>query len=770
MRERRLILSIVTIAMAFFWVARPAKAGFGVWNFEDSVQSSDEIAGQHFKKAIDLLKKTQYQDAIAEYEKVINLLPDSEIALDARYWIGQSYFRMGKYEEALSFFQKLMQEYPASAIAPVTQLMITRVEKDKERRKARAKSDAFADLEVIVDPKTGVEYHKIGSLTGRKDVVVNASGLQLSPNGKFLLYENLVIPLNEEEPFDLVDMDAKRGTWSPDGKMAAFYTKEGPIWVVSVSPETGRAIGPPEKLIDFKYGFQGPVSWSPDSEKIVFFGTNGEYQGDIWTISVKNGTLTKVTDDPIFEFSPLWSPDGKTIAYNKSRSEIWAVSPDGRNPRKIIDVRRGSPVAWSPDSNWLLFLAPEMKYRLYRFTDGRVFDIDQPIGFQAFFSWSPDGKKLLFYRSSYEYTCVLRVASTSGGPSFELGRELQLWPYVHFWSPDSKSIITEGGYPITTENRNALGFWIVPLAGGEAREIKMEIPSVRKPQPRSLSPDCRRLLFFEEQGEGKEDLYVVPVSLDDARPTGSEVKVFEGRDKKLVGFGRRDEWAWSPDGKKLALVHSGDIWVTSIDKGVPLNITQSSQNESFPVWSPDGRMIAYTTVPDEEEKERTLQIIPASGGEAKEISDMSFRTQGKEGFDWSPDGKNLAVISDGKISVVPISGGKAREVFDLKKELKIRRVQSLSWLPDGKHFAFIGETEEEYGGRNRIYLVSEKGDKVIELAADDNNWKDWLYPSPDGKWISYDSEGEAKVRSEGTIWEVDVEELIKAKQKQEPQK
>ena len=62
-------------------------------------------------------------------------------------------------------------------------------------------------------------------------------------------------------------------------------------------------------------------------------------------------------------------------------------------------------------------------------------------------------------------------------------------------------------------------------------------------------------------------------------------------------------------------------------------------------------------------------------------------------------------------------------------------------------------------------MVAAKGEKVIELAADDNNWKDWLYPSPDGKWISYDSEGEVKVRSEGSIWEVELEELIKEKKK-----
>jgi len=763
MRKKCLSLSILGIAMALFWLAQSATSIFGALSFENYVQAPDKLANQHFKKAIDLLKQTQYQDAIAEYEKVISLLPDSEIALDARYWIGQSYFQMGKHDEALSTFQKLIQEYPASALAPVTQLMISRVEKDKELSKARAKRDASSDLKVIVDPKTGVEYHKIGSLTGKKDVVDHVSGLQLSPNGKFLLYENLVIPLHKDEPFNLVDMDAWRGIWSPDGKKAAFYTREGPLWIVPVSPKTGRATGPPKKLVDIKFDWQGHVSWSPDSEKIVFFGTDGKFRGDIWTISVEDGTLIQITDDPVFEMSPIWSPDGKTIAYNKSRSEIWAISPDGENPRKIIDVRRGSPVAWSPDSNWLLFLAPEMNYRLYRFGDGKVFDINQPIGFRAFFSWSPDGKKLLFYRSSYEYSCDLRVVSTSGGPSFELGRELELWPYVHYWSPDSKMIITEGGHPIAIKYRNDLDFWMVPIAGGETRSIELGVSGVNNPQPRSLSPDCRRLLFFEDQGEGQEDLYVVPVSLDDARTTGPAILVFKGRDQKPVGYGRRDEWTWSPDGKKLAVVHAGDIWVISADKGDPVNITQSPEQESFPVWSPDGKMIAYMEdPPDEEGKEKSLHIIPASGGKATKILDMSFSVHDKEEFDWSPDGIELAVISEGNLSVVPISGGNAQEIFDLA-EFGIERFIALSWLPDGKGFAFIGEKEDEC----RMFLVSEKGDEITELAADDNNWKDWLYPSPDGKWISYDSEGEAKVRSEGTIWEVDFEELIKAKEKQE---
>jgi Tol biopolymer transport system component len=733
-----------------------------------SVQDAGQAgrsADQHFKKALDLMKLTQYQDAILEYEKVVSLLPQSEIALDAQYWIGQSYFQMGEHDDALSIFKMLIQEYPQSAIAPVTQLMIARVERDKEASKARAKKEASAEQDIITDPKTGVAYHRLASLAGRKDVVDHAWALKFSPNGKYLLYENLVIPLDEDEPFNLVDMDAWRGIWSPDGKQAAFYTRGGPIWVVPVSPDTGRATGPPKKLVDVKFGWQAHVSWSSDSEKIVFFGTQGKFRGNIWTISVEDGELTQITDDPIFQGRPKMSPDGKVIAYNNSNAEIWTISAEGKNPRKIFG--RGRPYSWSPDSKWIAISTPPYnEFRLLRLADGRVFDIDQPEGVGSLFSWSLDGKKLQFFRSSYAYSCDLKVVSTSGGPSFELGRELELWPYIHYWSPDSKMIITEGSHPIAPEYRNDLDFWMVPLAGGEAQTIDLDIPGMDKPHPRSLSPDCKRLLVFEDRGEGKEDLYVVPVSLDEAGTTGPAILVFKGRDKKPVGFGRRDEWSWSPDGNKIALVHAGDIWVTSADKGEPVNITQSPQQDSFPVWSPDGRMIACRMQYDEKGGEKhSLHIIPVSGEKEMKILDMSVRVTDKEGFDWSPDGKELAVISEGKISVVPISGGKAREIFDLEA-FGVKRVIALSWLPDGKHFAFIGEKEDEC----RMFLVSDNGDKVTELAADDKNWKDWLYPSPDGKWISYDSEGEAKVRSQGTIWEVDFDEFIKAKAEREHQK
>ena len=709
-------------------------------------------AEQHFEKAVERIRQLMYDDAIAEFEKVVTLVPESKIAHDAQYWIGQAYFRAGQFDDALSTFEKLIHEYPESAIIPVTQLMVGRVQLAKDNEKLKRTASNASDSGVIIDPETSVKYTRVKTFAGKRDVIEWNTGLNLSPNSKFLLWNELVIPLDDREPFELVDIPASRGTWSPDGRKAAFYSKDA-IWVVPVSPETGQSTGPPRKLLDGKYRYQPNVSWSPDGEKLIFRREDDEVSGDIWTLSVKDGALTQITDDPLSEYDPAWSPDGKTIAYGKYRRNIWLVTAEGEKPRKIIDD--GRHVSWSPDGKWLLFYKV-LKPHLFRIADERVFEIIPPDGVGDFFSWSPDGKKMLFYRPSYDYTCILKVVSASGGPSFQLGRDLELWPYVHFWSPDSKMIITDGGYPIDLKYKDNLAFLMIPLAGSDAIPLELDVSVDGKPHPRSLSPGCEKLLFFVKQGDGKEDLYVAPVSLEDARTTGPAVMVFSGRDKKPVGYGKIDEWSWSPDGSKLAVIHGGDIWITSAEEGKPVQITKTPEDETFPVWSPDGGMIAY--IVNTGEGEQILEIISVSGGEAKEIFGTSAH---RDRYAWSPDGKEIAVVSKGMISAITIAGGKARQILDLKhREFVEDRAWGLSWLPDGKHLAFIGQKVVGNYDSTRIFMVSAEGGKVTELAADDKDLKNWLYPSPDGKWISYDSEGEVKTRAEGTLWEADFEEIL----------
>jgi ankyrin repeat protein len=98
----------------------------------DVASEKDTKAEQNFQKANELRKAADYDAAIAEYEKTISLSPNSRIAQDAQYWIGQSHFEAGQFDAALSAFKKLIDEYPTSKIVSSTKQMIERTEKAKD--------------------------------------------------------------------------------------------------------------------------------------------------------------------------------------------------------------------------------------------------------------------------------------------------------------------------------------------------------------------------------------------------------------------------------------------------------------------------------------------------------------------------------------------------------------------------------------------------------------------------------------------------------------
>jgi Tol biopolymer transport system component len=155
---------------------------------------------------------------------------------------------------------------------------------------------------------------------------------------------------------------------------------------------------------------------------------------------------------------------------------------------------------------------------------------------------------------------------------------------------------------------------------------------------------------------------------------------------------------------------------------------------------------------------QSLYVVSSSGGERQKI----WADGDKEEFTWSLDRKEILVVSEGFIHAVPLSGGKSRQLLDLKKEgLKedLKLVQGLCWIPDGKKLAFMTSD----GWTHRIFLVSPLGGGLTELASDDPTLKDWIYPSPDGKWISYVTEEWVKARPSETIWEVKVGDLVKEK-------
>jgi TolB protein len=144
---------------------------------------------------------------------------------------------------------------------------------------------------------------------------------------------------------------------SPDNTQLAIshFTNEdvkSRIYIVPISG--GSPVLVTEKGHSFLHG------WSPDSERLAYCAErNGQY--DIYTISVKGGEETQLTDLPGLDDGPEYSPDGKHIWFNSTRTglmQIWRMEIDGSNPTQMVKEEAN---CWfphvSPDGKWVVYIA-----------------------------------------------------------------------------------------------------------------------------------------------------------------------------------------------------------------------------------------------------------------------------------------------------------------------------------------------------------------------------------------------------------------------------
>ena len=641
----------------------------------------------------------------------------------------------GKYETALATFKKLIDENPDSNIAPVTELMVAQVIYAMENNKPKVAPEINTDGNVIVDSKTGITYRKVNTIIGKNDLIGGTDGgFNISSDGRFMVQENKVVPTDGSDAFKLVEMDALRAVYSPDMKRAAFYA-DSAIWTVPVSPETGRSIGKPEKLLEGSYKYQDPVSWSPDGKKIVFERHDKTITGHIWIINVSDGKLSPVTNSSDFEGRPAWSPDGKSIAYLGFGKEknLWLTSIDG-NETKMI-VKNGGFPHWSADSKWLFHSDWENKH-LYSLERNMNYKFTFPKQIGSFATFTSSGNKVLFYRGSHDARWPLKIVSISGGPSFTPASKDEV--YGSQWTGDSKRIFTQS----EDENGDIL-FKIIPLTGENPVDVKIDVNINGKPFPFEASPDLTRIAFSVAREDRKKDLYIVPFSLKEARITGPARLVFEG----WSGGAYNVLISWSPDGNKLAVVNEGDIWVVPLVEGNPVQITNTAENERWVNWSPDGKMISYI-IPSKQTA--ILHVIPETGGISSVVSNSC------NGAKWSPDSKSFALFSNNELQIVSLAGNKLQHIANKKDWGLVDNRINPQYSPDGKYLAFISYNED-----NSFIIIYSFETKQITRLGDDNleDYKYGLLWSPDGKWLSYLTYEVEKVRPEGVLWEADFEEV-----------
>lgn len=624
-------------------------------------------------------------------------------------------------------------------------------------------------------------------------MIEHTTGGEISPNGKFLLPGMHVIPLEGGDPIKLVDFPAYRGSWSPNGKMIAFYS--GGIWVIPVSPETGQPMGPAKKLLDGNYWYQFNVQWSPDSDKIVFLSPDLH----LCVLSVKDGTRTQITQEPQFRIQGSWSPDGNWIVCNKADESIWLVPVNGGKARKLVETQGRTIPYWSSDGKWI-FYQRGRKLHFVRVSDAFRVDVTFPEEIGSYLSWSPDGRKMFFCKSSSTWTDSLKIVPSSGGEPFEPAKGLVLSGFVQQWSADSKFVLTFGKHG---------DYLVVPIAGDDPFRLRLDVSIPGELEHQALSPDIKKLVFSSQTSQEQERYWVVPVSLKKGRTTGPARMIFDkGKAKRF--HQENTCFRWSPDGTKLALICQKKLWIARTNGSPPVQLTRASEQEAVkPKWSPDGNMIswisyspssgksilrvrrlskdeprniaetskwlsykwspdgsriAYEFYKNEADTTHELFVVSDSGGESKKLIEMKqdFRHKGFN-YAWCPRGDKLAVLAGRKILAFRFPGGERQQVGGLIEPLW-GRCFAMKWSPDGQRLALIMEAKpkssdpEESG--TKIFTVNVPEGKWTELAGESGT-NYFLYWSPDGKWISYNSESYVKTRPERVIWEVEIDAYLK---------
>ncbi len=159
--------------------------------------------------------------------------------------------------------------------------------------------------------------------------------------------------------------------WSPDGSSIVFASYRGSGYVpgclgLSICLPDLYAIdangGQPRQLTNDPLGETAP-RWSPDGSRLVFVSVTPEGNGSLEIMNVDGGQRTPITSDPdVALLFPEWSPDGQRILFLRAaqgeRFHLWTVFPDGSDQRDLLDTRAdttfGRPL-WSPDGGHIAY-------------------------------------------------------------------------------------------------------------------------------------------------------------------------------------------------------------------------------------------------------------------------------------------------------------------------------------------------------------------------------------------------------------------------------
>ncbi len=481
------------------------------------------------------------------------------------------------------------------------------------------------------------------------------------------------------------------------GKLVAFEA-HGNLWEVSRDGGTAwRLTAEP--------GYELMPRFSPDGLWIAF---TGAYQGnrDVYVIPAGGGDARRLTfHSDVVPEAPLrwgpdnmvvtWTPDSKNIVF-LSRRDAWNAwygklfsVPVAGGPVQALPLDRGGLMTYGPGGKQIAYNRIFRNFRTWKRYDGGLA--------QDVYTYDFDSKKLK------------RITDWRGTET------APMWygHVIYFLSDHSGD---------RREN-----IWAYDLDSKKFRQVThftdydIDFPS--------LGDDG---IVFQQGGSlyvldlPGEQLHKLVVRVPDDGLRTSPRWVDAGKTLRDTDAAQQTDYDLAPNGKRALFNARGDLFTVPAKHGDTRNLTQSSDaDDDHPAFSPDGTQIAYTT---DGSGGQQIALRPAGGGPEKLL------THFKEGFFyqpvWSPDGKRLAFSDNAhRLWLLDIAGGAPKSIA----QDDFQEIHDYAWSPDGRWLAY-SLTDANFV--RSIWLYSLNSGKATKVSASRDNDSNPVF-DPQGKYLYF---------------------------------